>query len=151
MMADANLEKWSSALSLLSTVSVPTASLLCSKMYQSSKAFLFYSQGATNTYCVSQQTPAMEIRSHKAVCPVAQTLPLFSEDLGWHRKAPCPHLQASVRFLMLPYSEKMKTIGETYSRNIFGYYDQKGSISQDTTVAGVRSASLNTVSYIPFL
>lgn len=90
MMADANLEKWSSALSLFSTASVPTASLLCSKMYQSNKTFLFYSEGATNTYHVSQQTPATQIPSCKPVCPVALTLSLLSEDLGWHRKSSMP-------------------------------------------------------------
>lgn len=107
MMADANLEKWSSALSLLSTASVPTASLLCSKMYQSSKTFLFYSQGATNTYCVSQQTPAIQTPSCKAVCPVAQTLPYSQSIWDDTEKAPRPHLQVSVRFLMLPHSEKI--------------------------------------------
>lgn len=86
MMADANLEKWSSALSVLSTAAAPTASLLCSETYQSSKTFPFYSQGATNTSDVSQQTPAIQIPLCKPVHPVAQTLPLPSEDLGWHRK-----------------------------------------------------------------
>lgn len=86
MMADANLEKWSSALSPLSTASVPTASLLCPEMYQRNKTFPFYSQGATNTHHVSQQTPAIQILLWNPVCRVAQTLPLVPEDLGWHRK-----------------------------------------------------------------
>lgn len=88
--ADANLEKWSSALSLLSTASVPTASLLCPEMYARNKTFPFYSQGATNTHHVSQQTPAIQILLYKPVCPVAQTLPLFPDDLGWHTKNSMP-------------------------------------------------------------
>lgn len=139
MTTDANLEKWSSALSLFSTASTATATLLCSEMYQRNKTFTFYSQQATNSYRVSQPTSAAQIPLYKPAFPVAQTLALFSEDLGWHRnlRAHIYGLLCSVSCcLILKRTSLLKSTiinRATSFKNTFCQYDQKCSTGTETS------------------
>ena len=138
-MTDAYLEMWSSALSLFSTASTKTATLLCSEMYQRNEAFTFYSQWATNTYHIPQPTPAIQIPLCKPALPVAQTLALFSEDLGWHRNLRAHTYGLLHSFLCCliqkrPSLLKSAIINRATSfRNISGQYDQKCSTFTETS------------------
>lgn len=139
MTTDANLKKRSSALRLFSTPSTTTATLLCSETYQRNKTFTFYSQLATNTYHISQPAPAVQILLCKPALPVAQTLALFSEDLGWHR-----NLHAHTYGLLHSFSGRLiqkrpsllksAIINRATSfRIIFGQYNQKCSTFMETS------------------